>query len=74
MYYMTSAFYTPGAASGVRFNDPAFCIKWPLAVTLVSEQDRNWPLLAAAGQPLHRTPEHLPGASVCRPQPERSRT
>jgi dTDP-4-dehydrorhamnose 3,5-epimerase len=44
MYYMTSQFYTPTAASGVRFNDPAFNIQWPLAATAVSEQDRNWPL------------------------------
>jgi dTDP-4-dehydrorhamnose 3,5-epimerase len=44
MHYMTSAFYTPGAASGVRFDDPAFQIDWPLAVTIISEQDRNWPL------------------------------
>jgi dTDP-4-dehydrorhamnose 3,5-epimerase len=44
MHYMTSAYYTPNAASGVRFDDPAFAIQWPLAVTLVSDQDRNWPL------------------------------
>jgi len=45
MYYMASALYTPEAARGVRFDDPAFQIKWPLAATVVSEQDRNWPLL-----------------------------
>ena len=44
MYYMTSAFYTPAAARGVRFEDPAFNIEWPLPPTIVSEQDRNWPL------------------------------
>ena len=44
MYYMTSAFYTSSAARGVRFDDPAFGIQWPLVVTAVSEQDRNWPL------------------------------
>jgi dTDP-4-dehydrorhamnose 3,5-epimerase len=44
VYYMTSAFYTPSAARGVRFDDPAFGIQWPLVVTAVSEQDRNWPL------------------------------
>ena len=44
MYYMTSQVYTPAAASGVRFDDPAFGIRWPLAATVVSEQDRNWPL------------------------------
>src|SRR6266849_4777255 len=42
--YMTSAFYTPEAVRGVRFDDSAFDIRWPLAATVVSEQDRNWPL------------------------------
>jgi len=44
MYYMTSQFYTPNAARGARFNDPVFAIQWPLAPTVVSDQDRNWPL------------------------------
>jgi dTDP-4-dehydrorhamnose 3,5-epimerase len=44
MYYMTSAFYTPSAVRGLRFDDPAFSVQWPLAPTAVSEQDRNWPL------------------------------
>jgi len=44
MHYMTSAYFTPGAARGVRFDDPAFAIRWPLAATVVSDQDRNWPL------------------------------
>jgi dTDP-4-dehydrorhamnose 3,5-epimerase len=45
MYYLTSAFYTPGAATGVRFDDPAFAIHWPLTPTMISEQDRSWPLV-----------------------------
>jgi dTDP-4-dehydrorhamnose 3,5-epimerase len=45
MHYMASEYYTPSAASGVRFDDPVFGIDWPLAATLVSEQDRTWPLL-----------------------------
>ncbi|HVO63569.1 MAG TPA: dTDP-4-dehydrorhamnose 3,5-epimerase [Terriglobales bacterium] len=45
MFYMTSAFYVPAAVRGVRFDDPAFGIQWPLTATVVSEQDRNWPLL-----------------------------
>lgn len=45
MHYMASAFYTPGAAKGVRFDDPAFGIEWPLTATAVSEQDRNWQLM-----------------------------
>jgi dTDP-4-dehydrorhamnose 3,5-epimerase len=45
MHYMASAYYTPEAARGVRFDDPAFGIRWPLAATMVSAQDRNWPLV-----------------------------
>lgn len=46
MHYMTSQVYTPSAARGARFDDPAFRIQWPLEPTAVSEQDRNWPLVA----------------------------
>ena len=45
MHYMTSQFYNPSAARGARFDDPAFGIRWPLAPTVVSEQDRTWPLV-----------------------------
>ena len=44
MHYMTSQTYAPNAARGARFDDPAFGIKWPLIPSLVSAQDRNWPL------------------------------
>jgi len=47
MHYMASAVYTPSAALGARFDDPAFQIHWPLAVTAISEQDRSWPLITA---------------------------
>lgn len=45
MHYMASAVYTPTAARGARFDDPAFGIEWPLPAVAVSEQDRNWPLV-----------------------------
>jgi len=45
MHYMTSAFYIPEAVRGIRFDDPAFSIQWPLVPTVVSEQDHNWPLV-----------------------------
>jgi len=51
MHYMTSRFYTPSAVRGVRFDDPLFGIRWPLPATVVSEQDRNWPLVKN-GSPL----------------------
>jgi dTDP-4-dehydrorhamnose 3,5-epimerase len=46
MHYMASEVYTPRAAHGVRFDDPAFVVRWPLPATAVSEQDRNWPPFA----------------------------
>ena len=44
IYYMASAVYTQSAVQGVRFDDPAYSIQWPIGVSVVSEQDRNWPL------------------------------
>jgi dTDP-4-dehydrorhamnose 3,5-epimerase len=38
-----SANYEPSAATGVRGNDPAFGIVWPLTPVLMSERDRQWP-------------------------------
>jgi dTDP-4-dehydrorhamnose 3,5-epimerase len=46
LYYMTSQFFTPSAARGVRFDDPSFGIEWPLVPTAISEQDRKWPLVS----------------------------
>ncbi len=51
VHYMTSAFYTPEAVRGLRFDDPAINIQWPWAATMVSEQDRNWPLMATQRPP-----------------------
>lgn len=45
MYYHTTAAYAPDAASGVRYDDPAFGIEWPMTPTVVSEQDQAWPHL-----------------------------
>ena len=44
IHYMTSAFYSPTEVRGIRFDDPAFGIRWPLPPSSMSEQDRNWPL------------------------------
>jgi len=43
MYYLTNALYAPAAAKGVRYDDPAFGIAWPLPVSIVSDADRKWP-------------------------------
>jgi dTDP-4-dehydrorhamnose 3,5-epimerase len=41
--YLVSEFYAPGSEEGIRYNDPAFSIEWPLAVTVISEKDKSWP-------------------------------
>jgi dTDP-4-dehydrorhamnose 3,5-epimerase len=43
--YQVGEFYTPGYERGLRYNDPAFGIKWPLPVSEISEKDAAWPLL-----------------------------
>ena len=45
IYYMTSAFYSPSEARGIRYDDPALGIRWPLPVSSISDQDRSWPLV-----------------------------
>ena len=42
--YQMSHEYTPESARGVRWDDPAFGIEWPLAENrLISERDQAWP-------------------------------
>lgn len=41
--YQVSDFYMPNAEKIIRYNDPAFNIKWPIEVTVTSEKDRVSP-------------------------------
>ncbi|GAA4380858.1 dTDP-4-dehydrorhamnose 3,5-epimerase [Hymenobacter koreensis] len=43
VFYQVSAKYAPGFERGIRWNDPAFGIEWPLQPTLVSEKDQRHP-------------------------------
>lgn len=45
LLYLVGEFYTPGCERGVRYDDPAIGIKWPLPVTVISDKDRSWPLI-----------------------------
>jgi dTDP-4-dehydrorhamnose 3,5-epimerase len=47
--YLTSEFYAPEHEGGLRHDDPALAISWPLPVGDVSDKDRGWALLAEAG-------------------------
>jgi dTDP-4-dehydrorhamnose 3,5-epimerase len=50
MLYQTSEFYAPQAARGALWNDAQIGVRWPLAVSEMSEADRNWPPLSAASR------------------------
>jgi dTDP-4-dehydrorhamnose 3,5-epimerase len=43
--YQISEYYHPEAARGLRWDDPALGIEWPLPVTVISERDKQHPLL-----------------------------
>lgn len=44
--YQVSAFYTPEAEGGLRWNDPRLGIRWPeYAERIISAKDVAWPLL-----------------------------
>ncbi|PZV15197.1 MAG: dTDP-4-dehydrorhamnose 3,5-epimerase [Leptolyngbya sp.] len=43
--YVVSEFYTPGCEQGLRYNDPALNVQWPLPVSLISDKDNSWDLL-----------------------------
>ena len=40
--YLVSYPYTPGAEGGLRYDDPAFGIDWPRAITVLSPKDAGW--------------------------------
>lgn len=43
--YQVGEFYAPGHERGLRYNDPAFDIEWPLPVSEISAKDATWPFL-----------------------------
>ena len=45
LLYLHTASYTPSAEGGVRFDDAALNLPWPLPVTDLSERDKKHPLL-----------------------------
>jgi dTDP-4-dehydrorhamnose 3,5-epimerase len=47
LFYQVSAFYSPEHERGLRYDDPALGISWPLPVAVISEKDQAWSLLDA---------------------------
>jgi dTDP-4-dehydrorhamnose 3,5-epimerase len=48
VFYKTTGYYSPQHDRGVRWNDPALNIRWPVATPLLSAKDANAPLLEDA--------------------------
>lgn len=47
--YQVSERYAPGMERGLRYDDEALGLSWPLPVTAISEKDASWPLLEPVG-------------------------
>jgi dTDP-4-dehydrorhamnose 3,5-epimerase len=43
VFYQMSEFYHPEAARGLRWDDPAFGIEWPIQALVIAEKDRQYP-------------------------------
>jgi dTDP-4-dehydrorhamnose 3,5-epimerase len=48
--YQISEVYAPEYAGGVRWDDPAFGIKWPLENPILIERDQTYPLLSGSSK------------------------
>jgi dTDP-4-dehydrorhamnose 3,5-epimerase len=51
VYYMISVAHAPEFSRGLRWNDPAFAIAWPLPPVVMSVRDAAYPLLDAPDAP-----------------------
>jgi dTDP-4-dehydrorhamnose 3,5-epimerase len=43
LFYQMSTPFMADASTGVRWDDPAFAIQWPLPITVISEKDQGYP-------------------------------
>jgi dTDP-4-dehydrorhamnose 3,5-epimerase len=52
--YQVGEFYTPGVEGGLRHDDPALGLSWPLPVSVISEKDAGWALFSEVESELKR--------------------
>lgn len=50
VFYQMSAYFAPDAARGVRWNDPAFAIPWPIPDPILHRRDADYPDFRPAGR------------------------
>jgi len=43
IFYLASEYYSPEHERGLRYNDPALGIQWPMEPTVISDKDRSHP-------------------------------
>jgi dTDP-4-dehydrorhamnose 3,5-epimerase len=60
LFYLVGEFYTPGCERGVRYNDPAIGIQWPLPVTVISDKDATWPSIEIGASAANVGGENVP--------------
>ena len=48
LVYHHTAYYTPGSEGGLRYDDRAIGIKWPMIPTCMSEKDQRYPNITEA--------------------------
>jgi dTDP-4-dehydrorhamnose 3,5-epimerase len=49
VYYMISVAHAPQSSRGMRWNDPAFAIAWPILPAVICARDAAYPLLEPGG-------------------------
>lgn len=45
LLYLITPAYVPGYAAGVRHDDPALDVRWPIPISAIADRDRGWPPL-----------------------------
>lgn len=45
VFYQMSEFFVPGVAAGLRYDDPALGLHWPLPVSVIATKDLELPVL-----------------------------
>lgn len=48
VFYQMYEYFSPQHADGVRWDDPAFSITWPLPDPIISDKDRSYPLFVGS--------------------------
>lgn len=71
--YLHTAFYAPEAQGGLRFDDPAVGIEWPLEVTDISSRDASHPYLPRGRNPLETMSGRKPAGMALGPPADEGR-